>query len=137
MKAMSEKIYLAGKVDSNEISIADFSEELEGRGHIVLEKWWEGDALPKPYLSNFASSNPAARKMIEAAYRSSVFILFPEDKILGAAIEFGSAIASTIDNSSKQVFVVNPFDKRQSVFYCHPSVTTVESLLDIRKMKWF
>jgi len=38
MKEMD--IYLAGKVNSNETSIPEFSSELEERGHHVIEKWW-------------------------------------------------------------------------------------------------
>ena len=134
---MSKEIYLAGKIDSGELSIDDFSSELESRGHRVIEKWWEKELLPKPYLQYPDTSMPAAEAMIDAAYESDVFILFPEDTILGAAVELGAAIASTRDNTDKQIFIVNPSEVRQSVFYAHPSVLAVEGLKRIRELDWY
>lgn len=75
--------------------------------------------------------------MIDAAYDSDVFILFPTDDILGAAVELGSAIASTRDNSEKKVIAVNPFEVRQSVFYVHPSVIAVRSLAYVRNLEFY
>lgn len=86
------EVYLAGKVNSNEGSISGFADELEERGHTITYKWWEAKALKKPYLEHIESSRPAAVRMVEAVRRSDVTILFPEARILGAAIEFGAAI---------------------------------------------
>ena len=72
----SREIYIAGKVDASEVSIADLALELENRGHRIPEKWWTKGRLPKPYLDHLDTSTPAADAMIDAAYRSDVFILF-------------------------------------------------------------
>lgn len=134
---MSKLIYLAGKIDTGEMPIGEFATELEQRGHNVIEKWWEKGRLPKPYLAHPKTSIPAASLMINAAWDSDVFVLFPEDNILGAAVEFGAAIASTHAYPYKQVIVVNPFEARQSVFYAHPEVIAVRGLADVRSMEWF
>jgi len=75
--------------------------------------------------------------MVNAAYDSDVFILFPEDNILGAAVELGAAIASKKVNLEKQIIIVNPIEVRQSVFYLHPSVIAVSGIKQIRKMRWY
>lgn len=130
-------IYLAGKLASDELTIGDFAHELEDRGHQVLAKWWEFDELPTPYLDFPETSSVAARAMIDAAYGSDVTILFPSERILGAAVEFGAAIASTKTNPNKIVVVVNPFETRQSVFYAHESVVAVRGIERVRAMEWF
>jgi hypothetical protein len=131
------EVYLAGKLDGGEVSIGDFAEELESRGHRVLEKWWQAGRLPTPYLDHPTTSAPAARAMIEAAHNSDVAILFPTDDILGAAVELGAAIASERTRIGKLVIIVNPFEVRQSVFYAHPSVIAVHGIAEIRKMDWY
>lgn len=130
-------IYLAGRLDTGEGALSDFSDELESRDHQVIEKWFLDGRLPKPYLDHPDTSARAARAMINAAYVSDVFILFPTDDILGAAVEFGAATASAIANERKQVIVVNPWEVRQSVFYAHPSVIAVRGLEQVRRMEWY
>jgi hypothetical protein len=103
----------------------------------VLEKWFLDGPLPKPCLDNPHSSAPAAEAMIRAAHESDIFILTPTDDILGAAVEFGAAIASTYENPNKQVIVINPWEFRQSVFYAHPAVIAVRGLGQIRQMDWY
>ena len=127
---------MAGKLDTGETSINEFATELEGRGHTVLEKWWQ-TTLQKPYLDHPQTSQVAAERMIRAARDCEVCILFPEDNILGAAVEFGAALASTAYIRDKQIIVVNPFEVRQSVFYAHPAVIAVESLQAIRQQPWY
>lgn len=134
---MAKKIYLAGKIDAGELSIGEFSDELEDRGHTVIEKWWELGRLPKPYIDHQDTSVPAAVAMERAAFESDVLILFPENTILGAAVELGSAIASTRSNPDKQVILVNPYEVRQSVFYAHPAVISVHGLAVVRTMQWY
>lgn len=134
---MAKEVYLAGKLNSGELSIGEFSDELEQRGHTVLEKWWEPGKLPTPYMDHLDTSAPAAQAMIDAAYESDVLILFPGDTILGAAVEFGAAIASTKNDSDKKIIVVNPFEVRQSVFYAHPAVIAVRGIAQVREMDWF
>ncbi len=134
---MQKSVYMAGKIDTGEGSISEFASELENRRHNVIEKWWELGRLPKPYLDYPETSTPAAKAMVDAAFVSDVFILFPEDNILGAAVEFGAAIASSYDNQNKLVVVVNPFDVRQSVFYAHPAVIAVKGLQQVRSMRWY
>lgn len=130
-------IYLAGKLNSEELSIDEFATELEDRGHTILEKWWQEGQLPTPYLDNMDTSTPAAKAMIDAAYNSDITILFPNERILGAAVEFGAAIASTKVNRQKEVIVVNPYETRQSIFYAHPSVIAVRGIDQIRRREWF
>ena len=130
-------IYLAGRLDTGEGTLSDFSNELEDRGHVVIQKWFLEGRLPKPYLEHPEVSGLAAKAMIRAAYESDVFILHPADDILGAAVELGAAIASTQSNKEKQVIVVNPHEVRQSVFYAHPAVIAVRGLNQIRHMEWF
>ncbi len=132
-----KEIYLAGKIETDESRIDNFSKELEQRGHIVLEKWWEYPKLPTPYLDNVATSTKAANAMVKAAFESDVMILFPSYNILGAAVELGAAEASSLENPYKQVIIVNPFDTRQSVFYTHKSVNAVQGIEQIREMDWF
>lgn len=134
---MPHNIYLAGKLNAGEMSIAAFADELEGRGHTVLEKWWQLDKLPIPYLDHPSSSAPAARAMIDAAYDSDVTVLFPGDTILGAAVELGAAIASNRVKPEKRIIVVNPYEVRQSVFYAHPAVIAVRSIAVVRGMDWY
>lgn len=130
-------VYLAGKLNAGEESIADFAEELESHLHTVLEKWWTKQVLPTPYLSNKETSSQAASDMITAAYQCDVFVLFPGDTILGAAVELGAALASTHDNPGKLVIINNPEATRQSVFYAHPAAIAVKGLTAIREMDWF
>ena len=134
---MAKDIYLAGPLDAGELSIAEFADELEQRGHTLLEKWWQLGRLPTPYMDNPDTSSPAAEAMIDAAYNSDVTILFPNDRILGAAVEFGAALASSKANPEKQIVVVNPFEVRQSVFYTHPAVIAVQGIAQVRQMEWF
>jgi hypothetical protein len=75
--------------------------------------------------------------MIDAAYESDITILFPGERILGAAVELGAAIASTKTNPEKQIIIVNPFETRQSVFYAHEAVIAVRGIMQIREMDWF
>lgn len=103
----------------------------------MLAKWWEFGELPTPYLDFLDTSTPATRLMIDAAHDSDVTLLFPSDRILGAAVEFGAAIASTKVNSDKLVVVVNPFETRQSIFYAHESVIAVSGINQVREMDWF
>ena len=132
-----KEIYLAGKLNNADLPIGDFANELEQRGHTVLEKWWQEDKLPTPYLDHIDTSASAAEAMIDAAYKSDVAILFPGENILGAAVEFGAAIASTKEDQEKLVIVVNPFETRQSVFYAHPAVIAVRSIAQVRGMSWY
>lgn len=134
---MAKDIYLAGKLNAGELSIEVFASELEQRGHTVLEKWWQLGKLPTPYMDNLAISLPAAQAMIDAAYDSDIAVLFPGDNILGAAVEFGAAIASSKTNAEKQIIIVNPYEVRQSVFYAHPAVIAVREISQIREMDWF
>lgn len=130
-------VYLAGKLGKGEGSIADFALELEARGHEVLEQWWRAEPLPTPYLDHPETSAPAAKAMARAAFQSDVTVLFPTDTILGAAVEFGAALASTEVNGEKLVVIVNPFEVRQSVFYAHPQVIAVRGLQEVRSMRWY
>lgn len=134
---MAKKIYLAGKLNAGELSIEKFASELEKRKHTVLEKWWQLGKLPTPYMENFDTSSLAAQAMIDAAYDSDITILFPGKNILGAAVEFGAAIASSRENAEKQIIVVNPYETRQSVFYTHPAVIAVRGITQVREMNWF
>lgn len=134
---ISRTVYLAGRLDTGEGDIADWSEELEAQGHTVLEKWWEQGRLPKPYLAHIESSRNAARAMIEAAAKSDVMMLFPTNDILGAAVELGAALGTTEVNAKKEIIIVNPWEVRQSVFYAHPAVTAVQGLSKVRDMGWF
>lgn len=132
-----KNIYLAGKLHTGEGHISELSEELEHRGHTVIEKWFLEDTLPKPYLDNPHTSGPAAEAMVRAAYQSDVFILHPTDTILGAAVEFGAALASTETRDDKKVIIVNPFEVRQSVFYAHPAVLAIHGLAELRSQHWY
>lgn len=60
------KLYLAGKLNSGEGSLSEFSLELEGRGHEVTLKWWVLPKLPTPYLDYPGSSSQAAEDMVQA-----------------------------------------------------------------------
>lgn len=130
-------VYIAGKLASDEPIISNFASELEAKGHVVLAQWWAYSTLPTPYLEFIESSSVTARKLLDAAYSSDVTILFPSEDILGAAVEFGAAIASCKSNPNKLIVVVDPFHTRQSVFYAHESVTRVKNLDEVRKMDWF
>lgn len=130
-------IYIAGKIDKAELAIGDLATELEGRGHTLPVKWWENSQLPTPYLDNIPTSQPAAQKMIDAAYNSDIFVLIPDEKILGAAVELGAALASAKLNPDKQIYVVNPYETRQSVFFAHESVVALTGLAELRQQPWY
>lgn len=132
-----KKIYLAGRLDTEEGKIADLSDELEQRNHVVIEQWFREGRLPKPYLDNLNTSEPAAARMIKAAFESDVFILHPTDDILGAAVEFGAALGSSELRIDKYIYIVDPYNVRQSVFYAHPAVMAVRGLDEIRKAEWY
>jgi len=135
---MEKNIYLAGKQNAAELSIADFAVELESQGHHVTEKWWEKGTLSKPYLENLDASRPAAAAMVAAARDSDVFILFAEDNLFGALVEFGAALSSVDEHPEKMVYLLTPDEAfRQSIFYAHPDVIAVQSLERIRKANWF
>ena len=134
---MGRDIYIGGKVGTNNLPFVEFAAELESRGHRVLEKWWERGRLQKPYLQHPELSQKAAVAMVNAAYNSDISILFHAEDILGAAIEFGVALASTKVRPDKQVIVVHPPESRQSVFYAHPAVIVVEGLARVREMPWY
>jgi len=135
------KIYLAGKLNSGEQSIADFGEELKDRGHELTFEWWDPQAsqLPTPYLDHPASSERAAIEMEQAVSRAdTAVILFPTPTILGAAIEFGVGIATQEQNPDREILVVSPEDElRQSVFYAHPAVVVLRSLAQVRQRHWY
>ena len=134
----SLEIYLMGKINCGEMLIDEFAKELEERGHFIREKWWEYEKLPTPYLDNMATSALASEAMIRAAVNCDVGILFPTDTILGAAVEFGAALASKkLIKPEKQIIVVNPFEVRQSVFYADPAVIAVRGLDQVRRMQWY
>lgn len=130
-------VYLAGKLASDERVISNFASELEAKGHVVLAQWWSYSPLPTPYLEFLESSSVAAHMLFDAAYNSDITILFPSENILGAAVEFGAAIASCKVRPNKLIVVVDPFHTRQSVFYAHESVTRVKDLDEVKKMDWF
>ena len=135
---MEKNIYLAGKQNAAELSIAEFAVELEENGHHVNEKWWERGVLTKPYLDNLDTSAPAAVAMMKAAKESDVFVLFAEDNLFGALVEFGAALASVEQHPGKKVYVVTPQETfRQSIFYGHPDVIVSQSLQRIRDADWF
>lgn len=134
---MSKTIYLAGKIDTGEMAIADLAVELEKKGHTVIEKWWKKGLLPKPYMQHLETSTPAASAMVDAAYNSDIFILLASDDILGAAVELGAAIASTKVKAGKQVVVVNPFTHRQSIFYAHEAVRAVRDIKSLYDEQWY
>ncbi len=135
---MGKTVYLAGKLNAGEASIASFAGELESHGHTILEKWFEKGQLPKPYLDNLHSSAPAAAAMIKAAYESEIFVLFAENTIFGAAVELGVAFGSTVTNPDKEIYLLTPDEEfRQSVFYSDEHVNVIESLDAIREAPWF
>jgi len=135
---MSETVYLAGKLNSGEATIASFGDELEERGHVILEKWYEKGVLPTPYLDNLHSSAPAAAAMIRAAYNADVFVLFAQNTIFGAAVELGVALASTAENPNKKLYLLKPSEAvRQSVFYSDTHIEVIDSLDTIRQADWF
>jgi hypothetical protein len=134
MGMRTRKIYIAGKLTEGEEAISNFASSLEAAGHEVIEKWWEKGILPTPYLDNYDSSSSAAQTMISAAYECDVYVLFPSDRILGAAVELGAAIASTLGRSGKQIFILEPSSFRQSIFYAHPTVVPVNSVEEIIAM---
>jgi hypothetical protein len=126
-------IYLSGRLDTGEATIAELATELEDRGHRILEPWWTMGRLPKPYIANPETSGPAAEAMIRAAHQCDVFILFPTNDILGAAVEFGAALAA----GQKEIYVIGAGPLRQSVFYAHPRVKNLASLAELRQEAWF
>lgn len=134
---MAEEIYLAGKVDLGEGQISQLSSELEGRGHRITLKWWEGEKLPKPYLDYPETSAEASRAMIEAIVRSRVFIFIPQSDVLGALIEFGIALRDREDHPDKEVIVIISPETRQSVFYGNEGVMVLRNIEQIKGRPWY
>lgn len=132
------KIYIAGKLNKGETSIADLAGNLESRGHEITCKWWELQKLPIPYMEHQETSRPAADKMVEAVRSATTaVILFPDKKILGAMAEFGIALGDQPQNPQREILVVNPFDTRQSVFYAASSVIALRSLEALYDRAWY
>jgi hypothetical protein len=136
---MSKTFYLAGKVQGNDAldKTKNFSTELESRGHTNICRWWEMKGVTKPYLDNLDLNAPLAVEMLNAAFNAEVFILFAQDDILGAAIEFGAGLASVEHVPDKRIYIVGSYAVRKSVFYTHPSAENVNSLQDIRTRDWY
>lgn len=135
------RIYLAGKLKGAESGITELSAELEERGHEITLKWWDpkNPELPTPYLDHPETSVSAAIAMREAVVSAdTAVILFPSPKILGAAIEFGIALATQETQRDREIIVVgNPEIERQSVFYADPAVIVLQSVAGIRERKWY
>lgn len=135
------RIYLAGKLKGAESAFTELSTELEDRGHEITFKWWDPKVpeLPTPYLDHTETSAAAAIAMREAVVSAdTAVILFPTPKILGAAIEFGIALESQVDQPSREIIVVgNPEIERQSVFYADPAVIVLKSIAGIRDRAWY
>ena len=132
-----KSIYIAGKLNEGELSIVELAKELEHNGHKIIEKWWTKSKLPTPYMDNYNSSSVAANRMINGAYNCDIFILFTGNNILGAAVELGVAIASTIINPDKSVIIIDQGSSRQSVFYAHHNVTYIDSIDNLKIMDWY
>lgn len=129
-----KEIYIAGKVNVGELTIAELALELESREHTVLCKWWER-GLPKPYLDYPQENGLEAECMVAAAGDADVFILHPTDTILRAAVEFGAALESARHRMDKEVIVIDLPSVRQSVFYTHPAVIVLASIARIKRIR--
>ena len=75
--------------------------------------------------------------MYRAAFNADIFALFAQDDILGAATEFGVALASAEYDSDKRIYVIGAYAIRQSVFYTHPRVENVNNHIDLRNADWY
>jgi hypothetical protein len=136
---MSKTFYLAGKVAGNDAigELKDFSAELEDRGHTNICPWWEMKGIVKKYLDHIDVNAPLAVEMSRAAFNADIFALFAQDDILGAATEFGVALASAEYDSDKRIYVIGAYAIRQSVFYTHPRVENVNNHSDLRNADWY
>ncbi|HEY1644795.1 MAG TPA: SDR family NAD(P)-dependent oxidoreductase [Candidatus Saccharimonadales bacterium] len=89
------------------------------------------------YFSAVYMTRALAEEMAYAAYDAEVFTLFAHPDILGAATEFGIALASVNEVLTKKIYVVGAAATRQSVFYTHPRVENVVSEFDLRDADWY
>ena len=128
-------IYIAGRVAEGKGTIAKLADRLETRSHSITYKWWELPQPKKPFLSHRQLSEKLAKEMVEAVKNADIFILFTEDSILGAATEFGIAIADT--SRDRKIYIIHPPANRQSIFYTYPSVEVLENIEDIKKLEWY
>lgn len=129
-------IYISGRVGVSQDDISKLAYQLEERGHQIVMKWWENSPI-KPYLSNVNSNAPLARVMLEASEKCEVFILIGADDILGAAIEYGAALASLEQMPEKKIVAIIPDSIRQSILYTHPGVKLLNDVSELEREVWY
>ncbi|MDP4038624.1 MAG: hypothetical protein Q8P54_01485 [bacterium] len=115
------KLYVAGKLGVAERSLKELMQLLISQGHEFVYDWTIDTSPQKPYLDYPDINRVAAEKMLKAANECDAFILLANDNLLGALIECGIALGSTIQKSQKKVYLVGK-DFRQSIFYTLSSV---------------
>ncbi|HEY8109219.1 MAG TPA: hypothetical protein VIF43_04400 [Patescibacteria group bacterium] len=91
---------------------------------------WTSYEPKKPYRENRTANREFSIQAVEAARDADVFVLLDAPGMVGAYIETGVAIAETLRNPKKRVFVAGE-PMRDSVFFSLPSVEYVDSTEEI------
>lgn len=125
---MNKTVYVASRVHEADRAKA-LAKELEAIGYrTVLD--WTSFQVKKPYRENRSANRDFAIRAVEAARDADVFVLLDAPGMVGAYIETGVAIAETLRNPKKRVFVAGE-PMRDSVFFSLPSVEYVDSTDEI------
>ncbi len=123
-------VYVAGKVGAGTDGVKYLLADLRNLGYEVTYDWTDASGVKKPYLANAARNRPFAENMLQGAHDCDIFILLVADNQLGALIELGIALGSSLERKNFRAFIVTEGMEtyRESIFYCLDSVTIVHSL---------
>ncbi len=124
------KVYVAGKVGAGTDSVKHLLAELRNLGYEASYDWTDASGIRKPYLANVQRNRPFAEKMLQGAHDCNILILLVGDNLLGALIEFGIGLGSSLSEPNFRAYVVTEGVEtlRESIFYCLEEVTIVETI---------
>ncbi len=123
-------VYIAGKVGAGTDTVRYLLNELRKLGYEASYDWTEASGVRKPYLANVQRNRSFAEKMLQGAHDCNVLILLASDNLLGALIEFGIGLGSSLSEPNFHAYVVTEGVEtlRESIFYCLEEVTIVDTV---------
>jgi hypothetical protein len=124
---MNLSCYVAGRVADPVVRAVLGA--VKSAGLTITHDWTADGALPKPYVDHAEVNGPHAQAMIDGASRADLFVLCWDAGMLGAAVEWGAALAS----GATCVIIGLPAGGRQSVFAAHPQVRLFDGMHEFRQ----
>ena len=125
------KFYIATRYSTDTLrkkAIA-LKKELEHNGHEMTYDWTSAPQL-QPYAQHEAEAKKFAEIDVNAAMNADFFILLPCPNGTGMYVEYGAAIAHSIQYGGPKIFILGE-NKDCSMFNYHPSAHWVDSLEEI------